>query len=1120
MAGPVSAPATGRPDGVFGISGPLPRGTTLLEASAGTGKTWTIAALVARYVAEGEAVLEEMLVVTFGRAASQELRERVRERLVQVERALVAALAGEDAGELDELLGLLLDAPAEELGRRCRRVRAALTGFDSAAIVTIHQFCHTVLKGLGVAGDTDAGATLVEDLDDLLVEVVDDLYLRDHASAADAHDFPRKEALRLARAAVADPRARLEPADPDPGSAEQLRVGFCEAVRREVDVRKRRLGVLSYDDLLGQLADALVDADAAARARMRQRWKVVLVDEFQDTDPVQWQVFERAFSGVATMVVIGDPKQAIYAFRGGDVVTYLAARQTAQTHQTLGVNRRTDGPLLDAMQVVLEDAQLGDEQIVVRPVESCHPGSRLSGAHGRPFQLRVLTREDLDAPADKLAPVDRVNRALAADAAAQVRLLLDDGVTFDGRPLTAGDIAVIAHTRRHLALVQAALADVGVPAVVSGGGSVFATPAARDWLVLLEAMEQPSRSARVRAAALTPFFGLAADDLADGGDTLTERVSATVREWVQLFADRGVAAVFETAVARGGLEARVLGQVDGERLLTDLRHVAESLHTVAARERLGLVALLSWIREQMSDDVEETASERTRRLDSDARAVQLVTVHGSKGLQYPVVLLPFASDRWPGQRPDVLRYHDEEGRRVVHVGGVQTRPRALDERHRAEDAGESLRLLYVAMTRAQSRLIAWWAAGNNAPASPLNRLLLGRKRGEGRCPPSCTPPSDREVVSWLRAWDSHGGPEVLRAEPAVLAPREGRETEQPLSVRDFTRTVDTSWRRTSYSALSSPAFSEAVATVGVASEPEVVPRDDEVLGPVAVAADLPGAPSSPMAGLPVGATFGSLVHAVLEHADPAAPGHGGDLRAELRRTIDEQLVWWPQELDRDELADALVAVCDSPLGPLAGGATLRQTGVRDRLRELDFELPLGGGDLRDAVLACSRLRDIGTLLRRHLPEGDPVREYAGTLAQPLLGGQQLVGYLTGSVDLVLRTGGRFLVVDYKTNRLGPRDEPLTAAAYTPAALAAAMGHSDYPLQALLYAVVLHRFLRWRLPGYDPGVHFGGVLYLYLRGMCGPQTPVVDGQPCGVFSWRPPVALVEELSDLLDGERAR
>jgi exodeoxyribonuclease V beta subunit len=268
-----------------------------------------------------------------------------------------------------------------------------------------------------------------------------------------------------------------------------------------------------------------------------------------------------------------------------------------------------------------------------------------------------------------------------------------------------------------------------------------------------------------------------------------------------------------------------------------------------------------------------------------------------------------------------------------------------------------------------------------------------------------------------------------------------------------------------------------------------------------------------MAGLPVGAAFGSLVHAVLEHADPAAP----DLRVELLTQIDDQLGWWPVELDREELADALVAVCDSPLGPLVG-ATLREIGLGDRLREMDFELPLAGGDVR-GPRSDIRLLDLAPLLERHLPEGDPVRAYSGPLRGPL-GDQTLRGYLTGSVDVVLRVptpdGPRFHVVDYKTNWLGPADEPLTAAAYRPQALDAAMGHSDYPLQALLYAAVLHRFLRWRLPDYDPERHLGEVLYLYVRGMCGPATPLVDGAPCGVFSWRAPVGLVEELSSLLAG----
>jgi exodeoxyribonuclease V beta subunit len=278
--------------------------------------------------------------------------------------------------------------------------------------------------------------------------------------------------------------------------------------------------------------------------------------------------------------------------------------------------------------------------------------------------------------------------------------------------------------------------------------------------------------------------------------------------------------------------------------------------------------------------------------------------------------------------------------------------------------------------------------------------------------------------------------------------------------------------------------------------------------------------ASPMAGLPAGATFGSLVHAVLEHADPEAP----DLRDELRRVAAEQLPWWPVAAPPDALADALLPVHDTPLGRLAPGHTLGGIPLRDRLREMEFEIPLAGGDLaaRRTADAEVRLRDLAPLLRAHLAADDPLAAYADRLERPPLGDQPLRGYLSGSVDAVLRlpdpggAGHRFVVVDYKTNLLGEPDRPVTAADYAPARLAEAMLHSHYPLQALLYSVVVHRYLRWRLPAYDPERHLAGVLYLYVRGMCGADGPLVDGEPCGVFAWRPPAALVEALSDLLDG----
>jgi exodeoxyribonuclease V beta subunit len=1122
----------------FDICADLPSGTTLLEASAGTGKTWTIAALVTRYVAEGVARLDQLLVVTFTRAASQELRERVRAQLVEAH----AVLTGQAAGSGNRLHAWLLDADPDELAVRRDRLTAALTDFDAATIATIHQFCQLVLRSLGVAGDTDADAVLVEDLEQLTHEVVDDLYLCEFADS-ETPLWSHADARQLGRDVVNDPQAAVEPVallQEAPDSAGAARVRFAQSVLDEVERRKRRLGLLSYDDLLSQLADALVDDASPARSRMRRRWKVALIDEFQDTDPVQWQVFERAFHGHSTLVLIGDPKQAIYAFRGGDIVTYLQASEVAVTHQTLGVNWRADQPLLDSLHAVLAHARLGDERIEVLPVTAHHRGSRLTGA-GPPFRLRVARRAELgDGPRAKPAPIGRWRAHVVADLAADVKRLLDsdaritDASTGEPEKVRPGHVAVLAARRADLVAIHDALAEVGVPSVVNVGGSVFHTPAAGVWLTLLEALEQPNRSDRVRAAALTPFVGMTAAELDAGGEELTDKLAERIRTLSDVLVRRGVAAVLESAVI-DGLTERVLRTVSGERTLTDLRHIGEALHKVSVEQRLGPVGLLAWLREQVADDKREVAGERTRRLDSDAAAVQLVTIHGSKGLQYPIVYLPSLWDRWTGSDPGAALFHDDDGRRCRDVGGDSPHRRANLARHRAEDAGESLRLLYVALTRAQSQVVAWYAPSNNTPCSPLHRVLFGRQPGVPDVPEETPITPDDRIVEILGYWRDAGGPQPELAVPPEIDTTPIERPTPPLSVRDFTRRVDADWRRLSYTSLSAAAqkshTTDGFAHAGSLSEPEDVDGLDveetldlpegeeldaaaELLGADADTLEL-GSVVSPMATLPVGAGFGSLVHAVLEHADPEAP----DLRAELVRHVEEQSVWWPvPDLDRDVLVDALVEVCRTPLGPLLDDATLLDITLRDRLRELDFEMPLTGGD---APAGDVRLGDLAPLLRAHLPEGDPVRRYADALdADPALADQALRGYLAGSIDVVLRreVGGRtrYLTVDYKTNWLGETGVPLTAHHYRPEALDEAMGHSDYPLQALLYVVVLHRFLRWRLPGYDPQTHLGGVLYLYLRGLCGPDTPRVDGQPCGVFAWEPPTALVRDLSDLLDG----
>lgn len=1090
----------------FDLLGPLPtpRSTTVLEASAGTGKTFALAGLVTRYVAEGVATLDQMLLITFGRAASQELRERVRAQILE---ALLAF--DEPSGSYNDLVRHLLDGGPDELAERKLRLRDALAGFDAATIATTHQFCQLVLKSLGVAGDTDAGVQLVESLDDVVTEIVDDLYLAHFGQQKDDPPLTRDQALDLAREVVNSAHTELRPLNPPPGFDPAVRVDFAKAVCAELEKRKRKLGILHYDDLLSRLANALEAADSPARARMQRRWSIVMVDEFQDTDPVQWQVIDRAFSGECTVILIGDPKQAIYAFRGGDIVTYLHAADSAGERQTLGTNWRSDAPLVDSLQAVMRDAQLGDSRIVVREVAANHKEHRLKGApHNEPFRLRVVSRDTLRTKPDRVITMDRLRTHISKDLASDISALLSSGATFCDRPLKPGDIAVIVETHRDGRVCFDALTTAGIPAVYTGDSDVFGSPAADDWLCLLEAFDQPHRSGLVRAAATTMFFGETTETLATEGDTLTDRIADTLREWADHARDRGVAAVFEAAQLKG-MGSRVLSWTDGERHMTDLAHLTQVLHDTAHREHFSLPALRDWLRTQREE--RSGATERNRRLDSDAAAVQIMTVWVSKGLQYPVVYLPFAFNRNIQSR-DVVLFHDGDTR-CLHIGGEQSPDyTAVQQLGRREAASDDVRLTYVALTRAQSQVVAWWAPSWDEPNGGLSRLLRGRQPGDPVVPDRCDPPKidDADAMATLRAWENIGGP-VL--EESVIAPATDVElplTPSGLDVRHFHRHIDASWRRTSYSGLL-----RAAESVGVSSEPEVIELDDEV-GEVPVhEAPGPGADvPSPMSELPKGAKFGTLVHAVLETADPFAD----DLAAELESKIREHSVWWPIDVAPEELATAMVPLNDTPLGPLAPELTLRQIGLRDRLQEMEFEFPLAGGDARAGAPSIT-LADVGRLLAEHLPADDPLASYAQRLCDGALGVQSLKGYLTGSLDVVLRVDGRYLVVDYKTNWLGEPDRPLTAADYGRPQLVEAMLHSDYPLQALLYCVVLHRFLRWRQPGYSPEQHLGGVLYLFVRGMCGAQTPVIDGHPAGVFSWRPPASLVVAMSDLLDAGAA-
>ena len=1096
----------------FDLGGPLPLGqTVVLQASAGTGKTHAVATLAARAIAEGVVSLDQLMVITFSSASTRELRSRVRQRLEQLADALDLVAAG---GSTDDPAWTAVVAHAPVDARA--RIASALVGFDAAMICTTHQFCDRMLAELGILADHDPEAVAVENVDDLVDQAVNDEYLARYARTAGV-PFDHATALRIGRTAVDNPYLPLVAVAGATSRGEERR-SFAEAVRARVDRRKREVGLYTFDDMQTRLLDALRHpvVGAAARDRVRRRFPLVLVDEFQDTDPVQWEILRESFvtresAAATTVILIGDPKQSIYGFRGAGVHAYLDAVRDHVT-QDLGVNRRTTPELVQAVQTVFAGAQLGAPEISVGPVESLVDAQRLDvdGPWRHAMRLRVQPgtgiRSSNHARAVDADLTDDIARLLVSDAR-----IVGRGET---RPLRADDVAVIVTSNRRGRSIHAQLARAGIPAVFTGVLSVLTSPAAEDWRKLLLAIDRP-RQAAVRVAALTDLVGWTLDDLVAADEDALAGLTGEIRRWGRLLRSDGVAGLLQLLLAEG-LAARVVQLPDGDRRLTDLRHVAELLQTEQLRSGATPPGLAAWL-ELESRGTASRNDDRSRRLETDDAAVRILTVHQAKGLEFAVVYLPELATRYVpsiGDKP--IQLHEQrDGRsvRVLDIGGIAEPGRTERERaYRAEEDGEGLRGLYVALTRAKCHVTAWWARTDRTAEAPLHRVLF-RPPGP-QVPPRVEVRADLDPAARLASGDILVEEMVVRGRPS---PSRTPRTVGSVDPQRLTRVVDTGWRRTSYSAITASAHGifSAESPLLVDEPPtaaDLSPEDqgDATLPVLSAGPQDPALDAlSPMALLPGGVAFGSLVHVVFESFDPHSPSPDDDLARIVAREAARLPV--PGVTDR-ELVAALLPVLATPLGPLADQLTLSDIPASDRLAELDFEMPLGNGS------AGATVQLVADTLDAWLPDDDLLRDYGERLRRAPVDQAELRGYLTGSIDVAIRIGGRYLVIDYKTNRLGPPGSPIVLRSYTPAAMAEAMMEAHYPLQALLYAVALHRFLRWRQPSYDPDVHLGGMLYLFVRGMAGADTPVVGGMPCGVFSWRPPTGLVVALSDLLAGVR--
>ena len=1171
---------------------PLSQGITVLEASAGTGKTFAIAALWLRMVLELEIPQERILVLTYTDAAASELRTRIHQRLVDASRAVDGDMPS------DFFLKAVLDRcrrSDRDLRGAANRLAQARADFDEAPIGTIHGFCHRVQRGrafeagasfsaqlnpntvarnaelvrdwwmlqmsgapgivvtwAALSGKTVAELTaLLDELDRRpgarridgapgasfsgLAETMNrsllrlqELWRRDRdtlhpfliqrstwvgSKGGGIRDFKaggpaleeclngkvdiaglealwnfseesvRKYAKRAMDAELGSPWMLERRTLSEAASAWSAAWpgAFLDWAEKEIPRRQRSARQFSHGDLLTNLLGALrgPGGDRLADA-IRSDFDAVLVDEFQDTDPVQWNIFQRLFAVPHRyLFLVGDPKQAIYGFRGADIFTYLDAVRRADRRHTLAVNWRTGAALVEKIN---QFWSFPPNPFVLPEIEfrSIRPSSEReqfrvieADEDGGPFQVWTL---DGDAESSD----EKALRRMVEGLAGEVFRLLQGGARLESRPIRPADIAVLGESRFQLEAVAAALHRRGIPAVLPTRENVLASADASEFLRFLIGILPGAGESLLRGALANDLVGLNAETLLHLGQNEPEWIFwlDRVQTWRTLWSLHGPLALFRAVISDCRSSARWLTVLDGERRLTNFLHVAELLQKAALTDSLGPLGQVAWL-EASSQAPPEGDEQSAIRLERDDDAVRLLTLHGSKGLEFPIVFCPFI-------RKSTTSGNTWKDHVVFHVPGSMSESvwdlgsPAIEENQliaRKERLAENLRLLYVGLTRASRRVylgfeapkkketaLGWWL---NSGSFPTAESWL--RRGPG----TKLEPMNREV---LEQWAAGAGVVVRDVpEPSVgrwVSPSMGLSNP---CARPFTRELVRSWRMTSFSGLAGDSHE------GTDDHDPIQPSE-----PVEVAPTPDIDPSgTSISSFPRGREAGTCLHRILElhSVGSLADATSG---TQLESVLAEYGIGTSF---RPAVETLLREVDATPLSSEAHPFTLSEVQANDRLVELEFLLPL----------KRFTLGALSSVVERHADELPA--DFSKSIAS--LDFPPVEGLMRGFIDLVFRARERFWVIDWKSNWLG-----WSKADYSQPAMAAEMTARLYPLQVLLYALAVDRWLELRMPGYSYERDFGGIHYLFLRGLDASQ----PGQ--GVYSLRPSTALLRELGELL------
>ncbi|MDJ0810780.1 MAG: exodeoxyribonuclease V subunit beta [Desulfobacterales bacterium] len=1209
------------------VNSPLDEGTCLIEAGAGTGKTYALTAIFLRLLFEKKLEPDRILVVTFTTAATADLRDRLRRQLLAIRHFL----------DRDGLLDPTLQAIVSRAGDRDQAREAvanALREFDRIAIFTIHGFCQRVLGELAFETDSPFELELLTDPSDLIQGIADDYWRRAFYAAApelvdyalarlggpetlaalyqrfnapdlvlvpDMPDLPpidlkpfrkRCAALRRQWSAARDDVAAmlLDPAlnstvygslKPIPGGAPdstrraQKIDGWCRALdhflHREIaplplfpslvyfttakmaaatrkgqktpqhaffdacqqlqmaaeklqadlehwltglryhffSFAEHKLGELKqtrqtlfYDDLLIRVARTLEGqgGDRLAHA-VRRRYQAALVDEFQDTDSIQYAIFRRLFDMQGHLLfMIGDPKQAIYGFRGADIFSYLqAARQTHRKY-TLVENWRSRPELIKAVNCLFAShprpfliPEIAYHAAVAAP-RSQAATARAEGAAMIFWQVPPREGEGRGAkhPPTKKEFIARILSATAAEVKARLHPPADD--PHAAAAWSAQDIAILTRTNRQARMVKDCMQAAGIPAVIYNAGSVFDTPEADDFERVMQAVVQPGDTRRLKTALATRFFGNQGDLLAFGepGPAWWEEQQQRFFSYQLIWREKGFYPFFRRMLTENQVAARLLKLIDGERRLTNLLHLGELMQQTISARRIGPNDALKWLRDQRTQ-ISGNRDNQQLRMESDARAITIVTIHKSKGLEFPIVFCPFSWESDHG-RDDWPLFHDpSEGlRRTLYLGSDANTD--YHDRAQIERRAEAVRLLYVAVTRACTRCYLVWGDLPGAETSALGYLLKGiPDAGAPRQMQTNRRTDEPAAAKADDGADSPLDPLARKAEGAIVVrplpesnalpaiPEVPRVALGP--ARGLTRQFDRDWTIASFSSL-----------IRAAPHGAEMPEDRDQWGTIAPPAPIgheQGQAAEKLADdvhlIPRGAHTGNLFHRLFEILD-----YRQTAMHTWRSCVSAELVQFGFESEWLLPVTRLIRnVLATPLPSATAPFSLDQIAPAACIKELAFAFPLK--HLRPQKLAA--------VFRQHdLPlASDDVDHQLRQLHFKISG-----GYLRGFIDLVFHIQGRYWLLDWKSNHLGD-----SYADYDPARIRSVMAADYYFLQYHLYTLALDQFLRLRLPGYAYEKDFGGVYYLFIRGMR-PENEA----GCGVYFDRPHPGLIAALHRLL------